>query len=297
VRGKTLLAWLSQAPEREAEILRLLPARHFNDLTSRVNEKLPPELSAGPVPQSESFGFYHELKRQLNQAVTYTRAPIEELRALVKENKPLAPPATGVDSAGRPLAGGKPAPAPAAAAAPAAPAKGASWGVSPLDVGSVPEPFFAAPGGQYRTHLGALKTRLGADYGPFEKLAAAVLEGTPETEKIKRFAPRHEWAVPFLIRRTLHGAEREYLLILGAEVAAKTRGMRVSVKEEHDFAPWFVFGALQDPEGSFGQPIGERKAGGQTFQEYAFTSAGVVKTVQELLKSLRAMWGESEPAA
>lgn len=283
VRGKALLAWLAEAPEREAEILKLIPARFFNDLTVRINEKVPVHLSAGPVPQSEVFGFYYELKRQLSQAVTYVRAPIEELRAFVKEQKPLPPPPG-------------PRPAPQGAAAPAKPAAAkapgpkSTWGVSTLNLDSILDPYFKAPPGGFKNQLNILKTKLGKDYAAFAEFVTAVLEGTPDAEKLIRFAPRHEWAVPFLMRRTLHNASREYLLILGAEVTAKPKGMRLSAKEEHNFEPYFIFAAQKDPEGDFGAPVGERQANGQAFQEYSFTSPGVVAIVTEMVQTLRGLW-------
>jgi hypothetical protein len=278
------LAWLAEEPAREAEILKLIPARFFNDLTVRINEKLPAHLSAGSVPQSEAFGFYYELKRQLSQAVTYVRAPIEELRAFVKQQKPLPPPP-----------GPRPAPPVAAAAAvkPAvtkAPAPKSTWGVSTLNVDSIPDPFFKAPPGGFKNQLNILKAKLGKDYAAFAEFVTAVLEGTPDAEKLIRFAPRHEWAVPFLMRRTLHNASREYLLILGAEVTAKPKGMHLSAKEEHNFEPYFIFAAQKDPEGDFGAPAGERQANGQVFQEYSFTSAGVVAIVNEMVQTLRGLW-------
>ncbi|HEX7927242.1 MAG TPA: hypothetical protein VF678_06610 [bacterium] len=291
VKGKALLAWLAEAPEREAEILKTIPARYFNDITSRINEKLPPDLAAGPIPQSEAFGFYYDLKRQLTQAVTYVRAPIEELRAFVKDKKPLTPPPP-------------PRPAPGTAATPAAAAGAKSygrivpsnapksnWGVATLNVDSIPDPFFKAPpGGGFKNQLAILKTKLGKDYGPFHEFVSQVLEHTPDAEKLMRFAPRHEWAVPFLMRRTLHNASREYLLILGAEVSAKPKGMKLSAKEEHNFEPYFIFAAQKDPEGDFGATTGERSANNQAFQEYGFTTTGVVTIVQEMLGVLRGMW-------
>jgi hypothetical protein len=290
VRGKSLLNWLAEAPEKEVEILKLVPARYFNDLTSRVNERVPEALSAGPVPQSEAFGFYHELKRQLSHAVNYTRAPIEELRAHVKDQKPLPPRPAPAGKA----AGAAPAAQAPAAAKPAAPAKPAgvksSWGVATLNVDSIPEAFFTAPPGQHKMQLNVMKTKLGKDYAAFAEFVTAVLEGTPDAEKLMRFAPRHEWAVPFLMRRTLHNATREYLLILGGEVSAKPKGMRVSAKEEHDFVPYFIFAAQKDPEGDFGAPVGERKANKQAFLEYSFASPGVIQTVVAMVETLRGVW-------
>ena len=249
-------------------------------------------LSAGPVPQSEAFGFYYDLKRQLNQAVAYVRAPIEELRAFVKEKKPLPPrPAPGAaPAAGMPKAApaGKSA---VAASAPPAGARGKSaWGVATINVDSVPDPFFTTPPGQFKMQLNVLKTKLGKDYAAFAEFVTAVLQGTPDAEKLMRFAPRREWAVPFLLRRTLHNASREYLLILGAEVTAKVKGMRVSAKEEHDFQPYFIFAAQKDPEGDFGAPMRERQANGLAFQEYSFTSAGVLQTVRAMVDALRGVW-------
>jgi hypothetical protein len=300
VRGKALLAWLAEAPEQESAILRLIPARFFNDLTSRINEKLPEHLAAGPIPQSEAFGFYYDLKRQLSQAVTYVRAPIEELRAFVKDKKPLSlPPAPPPGPRPAPgTATAKPAtPAKAAASAPAAargPGPMTYWGVSTLDVDSIADPFFKAPPGSFKNQLAIMKTKLGKDYAPFAAFVGTVLEGTPDAEKLIRFSPRHEWAVPFLMRRTLHNAPREFLLILGAEVSAKPKGMKLSAKEEHDFQPYFIFAAQKDPEGDYGAPAGERSANGQPFQEYSFASAGVVATVVEMVATLRGLW--SRPA-
>jgi hypothetical protein len=281
VRGKSLLGWLAESPDQEARILKLVPARYFNDLTSRINERMPAALSAGPVPQSEAFGFYYDLKRQLNQAVTYVRAPIEELRAFVQEQKPLPP---------RPGPGPAPGAPKAAPAPPAAARVKGTWGVATLNVDSVPEPFFTAPPGQFKMQLNILKTKLGKDYAPFAEFVTAVLQGTPDAEKLMRFAPRREWAVPFLLRRTLHNASREYLLILGAEVTAKVKGARVSAKEEYDFLPYFIFAAQKDPEGDFGAPMGERQANGIGFQEYSFTSAGVIQTALAMLDTLRGVW-------
>jgi hypothetical protein len=138
--------------------------------------------------------------------------------------------------------------------------------------------------------LNILKTKLGKDYAPFAEFVTAVLQGTPDAEKLMRFAPRREWAVPFLLRRTLHNASREYLLILGAEVTAKVKGARVSAKEEYDFLPYFIFAAQKDPEGDFGAPMGERQANGVGFQEYSFTSAGVIQTALAMLDTLRGVW-------
>src|SRR5262249_54068579 len=204
--------------------------------------------------------------RQLSQAVTYVRAPIEELRAFVKDKKPMSPPPPP-----RPAPGSASAAA-AAAAKPAAKPQGngpqTNRGVATINVDSIPDPFFKAPaGGGFKNQLNILKTKLGKDYAGFHEFVSQVLENTPDAEKLMRFAPRHEWAVPFLMRRTLHNASREYLLILGAEVSAKPRGMKLSAKEEHNFEPYFVFAAQKDPERDFGAPTPEPQPTGQTFQQ------------------------------
>jgi hypothetical protein len=292
LRGKTLLEYLAVAPERELEHLRALPGTVFHELTSRVNDSVPAELRVGPVPHSESFGFYYDLKRQLNQAVEYVRAPIEDLRKLVQSQPPPARPAAAVPAAPPPAQPAAPPATPAAAGA----APPARWGISPLAKDAVPAPFFLQGSGSHRGQHALFKTKLARDYLPFAQFVTALLEATPDAEMVRRYTPRQEWALPFLMRRTLHDAQREYLLILGAEVTAKAKGMRVSAKESYDFAPYFVFCAEKDPEGEFGKPIGEREVAAQKFHEHSFNAPGVVRTVMDMIDGVRSHLGLPPPA-
>jgi hypothetical protein len=268
VQGKSLLTWISEDEERELPLLNAMASHTLNDMASQVNEVVPEELKVGVVPESRDFGFYHQLKQNLVDAVEMVRTPIENLRRIVeKEGPPQQEP--------------EPEPPPPADV-PAEP----RWEVTLLKKNQVLRPFFMETMAGFNTQLGAVRARLGADWPDFAKYVSTLLQNTPEMATIRRRTPKHEWSMPYRIRRVSPGEKREYLLVLGAEVKARQRGMGYQTEEAYNFTPYFVFAADVADE-DFGGSTGERVASGRTLQEYPPTSPAVVAKVLELLEIVK----------
>jgi hypothetical protein len=289
LRGKSLLGWITERPEREGELLLEMPAAAFSALVGQLNSQVAAEERVGFEPETERFGLYHQLKAKLHEAAALARGPIQTLRDFVQEHRADAPPKLGPAP--------EPAPEPPPPAAPAAPepqspepqspeSSQTSWSARLLDKSKITNPFLLPSASGYNTQLAALKMRLGPAYGSFAQFVAALLENTPEMNTVRRRTPKHEWTLPYLIKRVTPEQMREYLLVLGAEVKAKPRGMGYQTKEAYTFTPYFVFAAAQ-PEDGFGQSTGERKAAGQAFAEYSFTMPAVLARAQELFKLIK----------
>ena len=135
---------------------------------------------------------------------------------------------------------------------------------------------------EYGQHLIAIKKHMGTDFQEFASYISNLLENTPEDATLRRRLPVHEWTLPYHMKQILPDGEKEYLLILGAEVKAQQRGMGYSAKEAHIFTPYFIMGAAQ-PEEGLGDPVGQRKAVGKSFDEYESRSRSVCAFALELL--------------
>jgi len=143
----------------------------------------------------------------------------------------------------------------------------------------------------YNTAINAQRTKLGSAYEEFSKFVTALMENIPDDVGIRRRTPKHEWTLPYLVRYITPEETQEYLLVLGAEVKAKPRGMGYSTREQYAFTPYFVFATAQEGELDYGEPIGERHVGKKTFREHTSQNGNVVKTVVELLQHVRAKEG------
>jgi hypothetical protein len=117
-----------------------------------------------------------------------------------------------------------------------------------------------------------------------------LLEKTPEISTVRRRTPKHEWVMPYRLRWIDEEGNRDYLLILGAEVKAKPRGMGFQKEEAYNFTPYFVFGAEKEDE-DFGTELGVRAAAGHNFKEFDGQHPAVSKKVMELIEVLKAKAG------
>ena len=121
----------------------------------------------------------------------------------------------------------------------------------------------------------------------FAQYGSKLLDSTPEMNTVRRQTPKHEWVMPYHLRRILPEETLDYLLLLGAEVRAKQRGMSYQAREQHSFTPYIVFGAAQ-PEEGFGDPTGKRPAAGIEFDEYSIALAPARTKALELLELIKA---------
>jgi hypothetical protein len=284
VRGRSLLSWLAEEPERESELLMEMPTPAFHAMVGQINEELPDAERIGFDPETEKFGLYHRLRAQLREAAALAKAPLQTLRQIVADA-----------GAGTRAAPGAPAPPPApspetvpaqAAAPPPEPPREPHWEITLLDKARIAQPFLIASAQGYATQLAALRARMGAAYGEFAAFVSRLLEVTPEMSTLRRRTPKHEWTLPYQIRRILPGETREYLLVIGAEVKAKPRGMGYQTRESYQFTPYFVFASAQAEEG-FGAPTGERYAVGKAFTEHSIAAPAVMARARELIALIR----------
>ncbi|MCZ6841809.1 MAG: hypothetical protein O7G32_03140 [SAR324 cluster bacterium] len=279
VRGKSLLEWISEDPSQEQNLLKGMSSYVLNDMASQVNEVLPEELRVGTVPESQDFGFYHQLKQNLERAVDMVRAPIESLRKIAEEEDsaeevpPLPPP-----------------PEPSPPPVPQASAVEPHWDVTLLKKNHVPKPFLMESVAGYDAKLNSFRARLAREWREFSGYVSDLLEKTPEISTIRRRTPKHEWVMPYRLRWIDEAGNRDYLLILGVEVKARPRGMGYQAKEAYNFKPYFVFGAEKEDE-DFGTEVGERAAAGGTFKEFDGQHPAVSKKVMELIEVLKANAG------
>ena len=275
VRGKSLLEWITEDPERENELLLEMPTPDFHAMVGQIDEQLPAAERLGFEPETEKFGLYHRLKAQLIEATALVKAPIQTLRQIVADAESGAPPAP---SPATPSAPAPPAPSPA----PVAP----RWEVTLLDKGRITQPFLVAAASGFNTQLAALRAKMGAAYVDLAGFAEKLFENTPEMAQVRRRTPRHEWTMPYHVKRNLPAEAREYLLVIGAEVKAKPRGMGYQAKESYSFTPYVVFAASRAEEG-FGEPLAERHALGTIFHEYAINLQAVQNRCLEVLDAVR----------
>ncbi|MCH7477633.1 MAG: hypothetical protein IIA14_05990 [SAR324 cluster bacterium] len=276
LRGKTLLEWIVEKPAEEQALLSEVSAPVLNDMASQVNEVVAEELKIGAVPRSENFGFYRRLKEQLVEAVDLVKKPIETLREIVKAET-LAPAAPA-----RPAP-----PPPKAPEPPPAPPPEPRWEISLLKKNQLPRPFFINSLAGFQSQLSALRVKMGTGYREFSGYVSELLENTPEMTTIRRRTPKHEWVMPYRIRRIVPDETLEYLLILGAEVKAKQMGMSYgSAKQNYAFTPYFVF-ATDDEKGGFGESVSERRAANHTLKEYSCQNPAVIAKVLELIELLK----------
>ena len=268
VRGKSLLNWINEEPDREAELLLEMASPEFNEMVGEINEQLPKAEQVAIDPDTEKFGLYHELRKQLREATARVKAPIETLRKDVEEGGPLPEPESP-----------EPEPEPEPPPEP-------KWEITLLKKTRVAHPFLQTPSAGYPTQLTALKQQLGAEHREFAQYVSKLLDSTPEMNTIRRRTPKHEWVMPYHLRRTLPEETLDYLLILGAEVRAKQRGMSYQAREQYNFTPYMIFGAAQ-PEEGFGEAIGKRPAAGIEFDEYPLTPSAVRQKALELLDKIK----------
>lgn len=85
-RGKTLLAWIAEAPEQEADLLAEMSAPAFESVAGEVNALVPDELKVGAATESATTGFHFRLKQQLAEAAAMAAAPLEALRRRLAED-------------------------------------------------------------------------------------------------------------------------------------------------------------------------------------------------------------------
>lgn len=279
MHGKTLLELIDETPHRERELLQQMPAHALNDMASRVNEAVPEELKVGVVPESQNFGFYHQLKQRLVGAVDMVRAPIEALREKVERHEEPAPLA-------EPPLPGQPAPPPEPIEEEPEPVPEPRWEVTLLKKNQLNRHFFMDSVAGFQNQLTALRARMKGQWGEFSSYVSDLLDKTPEIKSIRRRTPKHEWVMPYRMRRVLPDETQEYLLILGAEARAKPRGMGYQAREAYNFSPYFVFATDAEEEG-FGESIGERIVTGNALKEYSFQQGAVTRKVMELLEVLK----------
>ncbi|MBI4081514.1 MAG: hypothetical protein HY423_02780 [Candidatus Lambdaproteobacteria bacterium] len=288
VRGRSLLEWIVDAPDREAEMLRELPTPQFNGLLSAINTTVAPEHQLAIVPESEKFSLYHELKEHLQQAVSYVRAPIEQLRRLVEQEAAPAP---------RPAPEARATvPEPAPPEPPLPKPVVARWEIHLLNREQAPLPFLSNTMTAYPTLLGAQKTQLGTAFSGLAAYISETLENSPEASTVRRRTPKHEWALPYLLREIRPAGTRTHLLVLGAEVRAKMRGMGYQAKEAYQFTPYLVY-ATDAPDGAWGAPVGERHAAGKTLQEFPCHEPAVAALALALVERIRGLASGGSPAA
>lgn len=264
VRGKSLLAWITEAPESETELLMEMPTPEFHAMVGQIDEQMPAGEKMGFDAETEKFGLYHKLKAQLVEATGLAKAPIQTLRQIVADAEA----------------------APAPAAPPPKPVE-PHWEVTLLDKGRITLPFLTAQAAEFPAQLAAFRTKMGSAYSEYAGFAEKLLDNTPEMSQVRRRTPRHEWTMPYHVKRVFPDDTREYLLVIGADVKAKPRGMGYQVKEAYAFAPYLVFAAARAEDG-FGEPVGERHALGAVFQEYALDRQPVLRRCMEVLEAVRA---------
>ncbi len=142
----------------------------------------------------------------------------------------------------------------------------------------------------YQSQLTALRVKMGSGFRDFSGYVSKLLEDTPEMTSIRRRTPKHEWVMPYRMRWIDEEGNRDYLLILGAEVKARPRGMGYQAEEAYNFRPYFIFCAEKEDE-DFGTEVGERAAAGHTFKEFDGQHPAVSKKVMELIEVLKANAG------
>lgn len=268
MRGKTLLAQIVDDPSRETALLQELPTPVFNDLVSQVNEQVAPDQKLDVEPESENFGPYKKLREQLTQAVAVAKSTLSTLKGMVE-----SPPPEPVSYTPEP--------------APVLPADGKPvWQITLMNHQQIANPFFHNTLATYNTQLNLLRARMGDQYKPFAQYVSDRLESTPESVSVRRRTPKHEWTLPYHLRKISSKGTEDYLLVLGAEAKAKPKGMGYASKETYAFTPFFVLGATK-PEEGFGDPVGERSAKGMSFQEYSFQQPAVIKTALELIQIIQ----------
>lgn len=273
LHGKTIRQWVEAHPENEAEYLMQMPAPAFKDMVEQINEKLPQDQRVGFVTEAENFGLFHELKKQLKEAVKLVKAPIQTLRKIVEQEQPAA-------------AEPKTEPPPPPPPEPEPPPPEPKWEVTLLKKGQIGNTFLQSTSAGYNAHLNAIKARLGDKYRSFADYTSKLLENTPESVTIRRRTPKHEWTMPYHLKYILPDEVKEYLLILGAEVKALQRGMTYTAKESYKFTPYFVLGAAQ-PEERLDAPTGERSVRGKVFSEFDSRSPQVGKFAMEMLEIVK----------
>lgn len=277
VQGKTLLEWISEEPAKEQQILTNMSAETLNGMASQVNDALPEEMKIGAVPESKDFGFYHQLKENLASAVDMVRAPIETLRKIVEDE---GPPPPDEEEEGPTLPPAKPVAAPPAAQVEP------HWEVTLLKKSQVPKPFLADSIADFAPRTNQVKAKLGSDWKGFSSYVSDLLEKTPEIATIRRRTPKHEWTMPYRLRWIASDVQKEYLLVLGAEVKARPRGMGFQSDEAYNFVPYFVFATNVEDE-DYGDSSGERMAAGVPMKEFLPAHPAVPRKVVELLGVLR----------
>ena len=157
-----------------------------------------------------------------------------------------------------------------------------------LKKNQVPHPYFMNSVAGYQTQLSALRVKMGSGFRDFAGYVSKLLEDTPEMTSIRRRTPKHEWVMPYRLRRIVPDETLEYLLILGAEVKAKQMGMSYgSAKQNYAFTPYFVF-ATDDRNGGFGNSVSERRVANHTLNEYSCQNPAVIAKVLELIERLKA---------
>lgn len=282
VQGKSLLEWISEDPEKERQLLNGMSAHSLNDMASQVNEALPEEMKIGELPESKDFGFYRQLKENLTSAVDMVRAPIETLRKIVEDEGP--PPPEEEEQKPTLPADLPAAPPPKADSAPQAEAP--HWEVTLLKKNQVPKPFLADSTVEFNTRANVVKARLGSEWKAFSSYVSQLLENTPEMATIRRRTPKHEWSMPYRLRWVAPDEQKEYLLVLGAEVKARPRGMGFQKEEAYNFLPYYVFATNVEDE-DYGTPAGERMSAGMPMKEYAPSHPAVSRKVVELLEVIK----------
>ena len=275
MHGKTLSQLVREKPDQEISYLRQMPSHTLNDVASEVNEELPEELQIGAIPNSEKFGIFHRLKKQLQAAVEMVRAPIEVLRKKII-HEPEIPWEEPTDPEPEPETVPEPVPEPA------------RWEVLLLKKDQIHRPFFTESSAQFTSQLNRLKVKLGSRWKGYATFATKHLERTPEMRTIRRRTPRHEWAMPYRLRYIVPDqAPKDYLFVIGAEVKAKARGMGYQAQEAYNISPYLAF-ATNNPEEGFGEQMGERQiAGGIKLQEYSMELTAVSDKAMEVFEVLK----------
>lgn len=278
IDNRTIASWIEEDPSKEIPLLKKLPTNKFNNLIAQVDEKVDDDLKADIPSMSEKKGEMGEFKSGTKKAAKFTKSPLDKLKSFlgIKKKKPelkmepLEFEAAGPQEAEEPEALPEP-----------------EWKITSI-ISSKKVPYFylCQSATKYNGKLSMIRIKLAGEFQNLTKLVPKLMGTFGENGVIRRRTPKHDWAIPYLMKYIEGDKSTDYLFILGGEAKVKAKGMGYSSGDEYSYTPYVVF-ATAEPDEQYGKIEGERTVSGRTFHEYGISNPATRNKIVEFMKMIQ----------
>jgi len=159
--------------------------------------------------------------------------------------------------------------------------------VTALAVNDLDLPWFCEAPRDYKVKIVTLERSMGAQYPIFSEYVSLLLHHVEENKQIRRILPKNEWVLANYIKVSLNNKNFNYLLLVGAEVAIKTRSIGYGAEKDQYQCKncYYIIGSREVlHEKKFGKPTGERCVRNHLFHEYSNNQPEIHNLALHLIK-------------